>query len=181
MTKIGMALAAMAAAGVAASAGAQPAATAGMARCDAIGDRMERLDCFDRLSREMKAKAAPAAKPARRAPVAAAAPAAPVATATPAAPPAGFGAETVRQPREARAKAPKPVTTMGAVVADARQVGPGYWLFTLDDGARWQGDELRPTFQPPRRGDRVTLRRGAMGSYFLDAGRQQAMRVVRIG
>ncbi|MEH3106482.1 MAG: hypothetical protein PGN09_04115 [Sphingomonas fennica] len=176
----GKALAMLALAGGATIAAAQPAAVAGMARCDGIGDRMERLDCFDRLSQQLKGRPAAApAKPARPAPVAAAAPAAPpVAAATP---PAGFGAETVRQPREARARAPKPATTMGAVVADARQVGPGYWLFTLDDGARWQGDELRPTFQPPRRGDRVTLRRGAMGSYFLDAGRQQAMRVVRIG
>lgn len=155
---------------------AQPAAMAGMARCDAIADRMARLDCFDRLSQEVKA-ARTRPEPVRRAPPAAAG------AAAPAAPPTltGFGAETVKRPKAARAATARPVTTQGAVVADARQVGAGYWVFTLADGARWRGDELRPTFQPPRKGDRVTLRRGAMGSYFLDAGHQPSMRVIRIG
>ncbi len=151
---------------------AQPAAVAGMERCDAIVDRMARLDCFDRLSQDVKA-ARGRTTPSRTAPPAAAVDPAPAAL-------TGFGAETVRRDRAARPAAPRPVTAVGAVVADARQIGPGYWVFTLADGARWRGDELRATFQPPRKGDRVTLRRGAMGSYLLDAGRQPSMRVTRL-
>lgn len=154
---------------------AQSGAAAGMERCDGIADRMARLDCFDRLSQQMKAERArpePAAAPpkaARRAPP----PAPPTLT--------GFGSETVKAPRVARPDAPKPVTAQTMVVADVRQVGPGYWQFTLADGARWRGDELRPTFQPPRKGERITIRRGAMGAYYLDARHQPTMRVVRIG
>ena len=53
------------------------------------------------------------------------------------------------------------------------------WTFVLADGARWRQTDPLTLFEP-KAGDRVFIRRAAMGSYFLKVGSQRAVRAQRI-
>jgi hypothetical protein len=51
----------------------------------------------------------------------------------------------------------------------------------LADGSVWTQTDDTPVALPPRRGDKVVVKRGALGSYFLRLGNQPGFRVRRIG
>ncbi|MEO5707403.1 MAG: hypothetical protein ABIT10_07765 [Alteraurantiacibacter sp.] len=93
--------------------------------------------------------------------------------------PAGFGREDLAVPEAARAATygPDEVT---ATVTEVTQRGPGIYAFTLDDGAQWVFTESGgSTYNPPRRGARVEIRRGAMGSFLMRYNNQASVRVRR--
>ncbi len=138
-----------------------------------IKDNGERLACFDRVTREVRANVQPTA---------------PRST-TPGSPPQtkeaqlrkeredfGLTAERVREKRAEPAK----IARLTAKVAATRKFGAGYWVLMLDDGAIWELTELRLAFQPPKRGETIHIRRGVMDGYLLYVGQQSSIRVRRI-
>jgi hypothetical protein len=66
------------------------------------------------------------------------------------------------------------------VVAAVDGNADGGYIFRLQDGARWSQTDGKPIALEPRRGDKVVIRRGAMGSYFLSVERQPGVRVERL-
>jgi len=73
----------------------------------------------------------------------------------------------------------EPIDAIETTLTRAALVGEGRWLFTLADGTVWrQIDSERVTFRN-QAGEPVRVRRAAMGSYLLTAGRSRAVRVRR--
>lgn len=54
----------------------------------------------------------------------------------------------------------------------------GYYVFTLEDGARWKQTEGRDTL--PKVGQSIRIRKGAMGSYLANVNERTAIRVIRL-
>ena len=66
-----------------------------------------------------------------------------------------------------------------STVASAQQGGMGRWVITLEDGSTWaQTDDLIVAGRP-RRGNRVRVERGALGSFRMRINGQPAIRVRR--
>lgn len=162
------------AAPVAASGQPNDAAVARFNECAAVQDDAQRLACFDRVTREVRAAARPQGVTAPSSPA-----------------PAPTQQVRVQQEREdfgldvrqREARRPEPVRKIDRVtarVAAARPFGAGLWAFMLEDGAIWELKETNPAFSPPKRGDTVRIRRGMMGGYLLYVGGQPSMRVARI-
>jgi len=154
-----------------------------LARCLAIADIQARVACYDAIARAQAqvepggATAVPEARPVR--PSAAAPQAAPA----PAVPESDPRAEFGLSPAEREERLPseqQQLEQVDAVVAAARIVGAGYWEFTMEDGSVWRLAEMRRSFRPPRAGDAVELRRGSLGSYFLEADSQIGIRIKRV-
>ena len=68
-----------------------------------------------------------------------------------------------------------------ASVAGAFENGYEGWTIKLADGSTWQQTDGTPVALPPRRGDKVVVKRGAMGSYFVRLGSQPGFKAKRIG
>jgi hypothetical protein len=51
----------------------------------------------------------------------------------------------------------------------------------LVDGSLWTQTDDTPVALPPRHGDKVIVKRGTLGSYFLRLGNQPGFKVKRIG
>jgi hypothetical protein len=61
-----------------------------------------------------------------------------------------------------------------------RSIGNGRYRFVVDQGkATWESTESAP-LSDPRNGDKVTIRRGALGSYFAQIGKQRWVRARRV-
>jgi hypothetical protein len=56
----------------------------------------------------------------------------------------------------------------------------GGWTIKLADASVWTQTDDTPVALPPRRGDKVIVRRGTLGSYFLRLGSQPGFKVRRI-
>jgi hypothetical protein len=65
-------------------------------------------------------------------------------------------------------------------VRAATQNSSGKWVITIDDGARWLQIDSRNLNAPPRPGQPIRIRRGALGSYLANVNNQVAIRVRRI-
>lgn len=57
----------------------------------------------------------------------------------------------------------------------------GGWMLTLGDGSVWSQVDDAPLGLPPRRGDKVIIKRGLMGSFYLELGKQPGFKTKRIG
>lgn len=153
--------------------------------CLGIIDVAERVKCYDAIARAEQARAAPraAASPAPPVP----APMAPAAAGQPlqggqdaAAPRAEFGLSAAQR-ESLRPAEERQLDEISAVVSSSQRIGAGYWQFVMRDGAVWRLMENRTRFRAPSPGDKVTIRRGSLGSYFLDADGQPTLRIKRIG
>lgn len=51
--------------------------------------------------------------------------------------------------------------------------------FTIEDGAEWETTE--PMSFPPKKGSKVTIKKGLMGSYFIKFGNDRAVKGKRVG
>jgi hypothetical protein len=71
------------------------------------------------------------------------------------------------------------VDRITATVSAAARGADGKWLITLDDGALWRQTDDQELYPAPRAGAQVTVRKGALGSFFMDIGRDKAIRVHR--
>lgn len=140
-------------------------------QCAEVANDAERLACFDRVTREMRAATRPSGSAATST-----RPITPQQSAQREREDFGLDPAKVKQ----QSSQPKPIKQIRARLAAAKVVGPGYWTFLLDDGAIWQMSELERNFQPPRPGETVRVRRGVLGGFLLDTGRQTPVRVKRI-
>ena len=67
----------------------------------------------------------------------------------------------------------------GEIVSTAFNADGGY-IFRLADGSRWTQMDGKPIAVEPRTGDKVVVKRGALGSYILSVARQPGVKVRRI-
>lgn len=73
------------------------------------------------------------------------------------------------------------LATLEGVVEAANAAGDGNWRFILKDRSVWQQtDGLRFAVEP-RTGQKVTIKRAALGTYKLSVNGQPGVRVRRIG
>jgi len=143
-------------AGVAMAQSADP-----VAACAGIAGSKARLRCFDAATARRPAPASPTVSGAG----------APVAQ--------GLGAEQVRDTRP-QSERPVEQSRVSAHVVSASDNGVGHWRIALDNGSVWQMTEVAAYFTPPRHGEVVRIRKGAIGSYLLDVGTQASVKVARI-
>jgi hypothetical protein len=73
------------------------------------------------------------------------------------------------------------VNQIESTVAAAFENGYEGWTIKLADGSTWQQTDGATVAVPPRRGDKVIVKRGTMGSYFLKLGSQPGIRAKRVG
>lgn len=59
-----------------------------------------------------------------------------------------------------------------------RSLGNGKWAFRTVEGANWQTTEASDAL--PRTGDKLTIKRGAIGGYFVKFGKSRAVRAMRL-
>ena len=71
------------------------------------------------------------------------------------------------------------VKTVESVVAAASQDGNGQWVLRLEDGATWAQTDNKPLAVQPKRGHKVKISRGALGSYMMRINNQPAVRAKR--
>lgn len=65
-------------------------------------------------------------------------------------------------------------------VASTATNGDGGYIFRLADGSRWTQTDGKPIAMPPEAGDKVVVKRGALGSYILSVAKQPGVKVRRI-
>lgn len=68
-----------------------------------------------------------------------------------------------------------------ATIKSVRAVGYQKYVIELDSGARWQTTEPNPRPPEPRAGEKIKIKRGVMGAYFLSVGERRALKGMRIG
>lgn len=72
------------------------------------------------------------------------------------------------------------VDEIEATITSVSPMRSGKWLFKLEDGALWQQTEARATRTPPKEGDSVLIKRGALGSFMAKLNGGRAFKVKRI-
>ena len=73
------------------------------------------------------------------------------------------------------------IKEIAGLVETAGRNGDGGWTIGLADGSIWTQSDSTTLGLAPRRGDKVTVQRGALGSYYLRVGRQPGIKVRRTG
>lgn len=71
------------------------------------------------------------------------------------------------------------VSAIEGVVAGAVQDGNGRWIVKLEDGSTWAQTDNNVFALGPRRGNKVRIKRAALGSYMMNVNNQPAVRVRR--
>ena len=69
------------------------------------------------------------------------------------------------------------VTEIESRISAIRMAGDGFPTFTLEDGARWKQTDGRNTY--PKPGQKIRIRKAALGSYMASINDQPGVRVVR--
>ena len=73
------------------------------------------------------------------------------------------------------------IAQIDGVIKNARTIGSGKWLITLEDGAVWQQtDPPRSTMRRPKTGDAITIERAALGSFLAKVNDGRGFKVKRI-
>jgi hypothetical protein len=73
------------------------------------------------------------------------------------------------------------ISQIESTVAGVVENGDGGWTIKLADGSTWTQTDGTPVALPPRRGDKVVVKRGTLGSYFLKLGSQPGFKAKRVG
>ena len=68
-----------------------------------------------------------------------------------------------------------------STVAAAVENGYEGWTVKLADGSTWQQTDGATVALPPRRGDKVIVKRGTLGSYYIKLGSQPGFKAKRVG
>ncbi len=66
-------------------------------------------------------------------------------------------------------------------VTRASRNGEGGWTVRLADGSTWTQTDDNPIAMEPRPGDKVVVKRAALGSFTMSVNRQPGVKVRRIG
>jgi hypothetical protein len=145
---------------------AQVALMESLRQCATKTDSARRLACFDALTAKQQRSGSASEQ-----------------LATPASDRArefGLGAIELRRQHERAGLIDSPTMQREeARVVEVREMPYGRHEFTLDNGQLWQQteSELTATIRP---GDAITITRGALGSFWIQAGRTVAVRATRI-
>ena len=75
---------------------------------------------------------------------------------------------------------PAQLAAIDSVLEGTSQNRDGGYVFRLEDDSRWTQVDDRSFALEPRRGEKVVVRRAALGSYMLTVGRQPGVRVQRL-
>lgn len=78
-----------------------------------------------------------------------------------------------------RALGPGEADRYDGVVRSVRADASGQWTLSLEDGAVWRQIDGFLT-RPPRAGSKVSIRKGALGSFLLNLDGQKAVKVHRV-
>src|ERR1039457_4287397 len=166
---------------------AAPAAGAGTDDCRAMTKDAQRLACYDQLFPRPVPSASTASTPG-------AAVTAPLASAVSPAPTAAQGSEGAKSdeapqqfgltPAQQRAAAggterAKTTEQISATVTALQHEPGGEFVVFLDNGQVWRQSEP-DWWSPPQKGDRVTIRRGLLGSFMLVPAGHLATHVRRL-
>lgn len=73
------------------------------------------------------------------------------------------------------------VKEIASTITLVRQDPYGAWIVTLADGSTWYQQDDSPLGLPPEKGNKVTVRMGSFGAFFLRVAGQPGIRVKRIG
>lgn len=68
-----------------------------------------------------------------------------------------------------------------STVKSAKQIGYERYQIILADGAIWETSQTSLSFSEPRRGQKVHIKRGPLGSYFIEVDGQVAVKGRRVG
>lgn len=72
------------------------------------------------------------------------------------------------------------VKQLDGVIAGLGHNSDGGYIFRLADGSRWTQMDSKPIALEPRGGDKVLVKKGALGSYIMSVERQPGIKVRRI-
>lgn len=72
------------------------------------------------------------------------------------------------------------IDEIAVAIKSSAPAGNGYMSFTLEDGARWTTTEPWMS-RGPRAGEMLTIKRAAMGGYFVKLSNTRAVRAMRTG
>jgi len=73
------------------------------------------------------------------------------------------------------------ISQIESTVTDAVENGGGGFTLRLADGSTWTQIDDTPVALAPRRGDKVVVKRGALGAYFVKLGSQPGFKAKRVG
>jgi hypothetical protein len=73
------------------------------------------------------------------------------------------------------------ISQIESTVQDVVEGPFGALTMKLADGSTWSQIDDTPVALPPRRGDKVIIRRGALGAYFVKLGSQPGFKAKRVG
>nr|NUR36873.1 hypothetical protein [Sphingomonas sp.] len=73
------------------------------------------------------------------------------------------------------------ISQIESTVTDVAENGDGGFTVKLADGSTWQQIDDTPVALAPRRGDKVVVKRGALGAYFVKLGSQPGFKAKRVG
>jgi hypothetical protein len=73
------------------------------------------------------------------------------------------------------------ISQIESTVTDVVENGDGGFTLRLADGSTWTQIDDTPVALAPRRGDKVVVRRGALGAYFVKLGSQPGFKARRVG
>ena len=148
--------------------GPPPAQVTGLLNCRSVTDSAERLACYD------KAAAAMGDAVARRDLVV-------------------FDRESVKKTKRGLFGFAIPnlgvfgddddeveIKQIEGTIASFSHNADGGYVFRLADGSRWSQQDGKPLAIPPQNGDKVVVKKGALGAYFLSVAKQPGVKVKRI-
>lgn len=72
------------------------------------------------------------------------------------------------------------VKEIESTISSARQFGYGSWRITLPDGAVWEQTDSQRLVMDPKTGQKIRIRRAALGSYMVNVDGQPAIRMRRV-
>ncbi|URW76933.1 hypothetical protein M9980_06995 [Sphingomonas donggukensis] len=73
------------------------------------------------------------------------------------------------------------IDTIEAKITNVSTLGYGKYGFTIEGGARWATTEAWVGSLPPVAGQVMTIRKAALGSYFVKIGKGKGIRAMRTG
>jgi crotonobetainyl-CoA:carnitine CoA-transferase CaiB-like acyl-CoA transferase len=71
------------------------------------------------------------------------------------------------------------VNELATSVQEAWRTGDGKWVIRTAEGQQWRQIDTESLFEDPKKGDKVVIRRGSLGSYFLKVGNGGSIRAHR--
>ncbi len=70
---------------------------------------------------------------------------------------------------------------LDSTITSAQQIGYGkYQLVIADGGATWRTTEAFTTMRDPKKGDKIVIKRGPLGSYMLRISGQRGVKGIRV-